>query len=73
MTVPETGSWLDGQADCGKGLCSKIVQGADLQMKNRLGETGRYRRQPWGVRGEVNGEAQLPREQWWSLRTEGQE
>lgn len=39
MTVPDTGELgLDGQADCGKGSCSKILQGADLQMKKHLWE-----------------------------------
>lgn len=39
MIVPDDGEvGLEGQTGCGKGACSEIVQGADLQMKNHLGE-----------------------------------
>lgn len=39
MIVPDAGEvGLEGQTGCGKGACSEIVQGADLQMKNHLGE-----------------------------------
>lgn len=68
MIVPDAGEvGLEGQTGCGKGACSEIVQGADLQMKNHLGENRKVQETAIGSerrRGSAAQTAVVEHEDW---------